>query len=306
MAAGVVATSGFESVNDQPTLEPESVLAERLPGFDRALQVVVERGSDTFQLTWPANRPRPTETLLTARQVRFNADGAMVGGLSATIPDLWAGSPGSFTVVNPDTLSYVWHDTDPDLLASIRDLGGEPQLWIGERMEDGTWVFSTFTQVARGVTAYAYGDWGVATHTESPTTGLFFVQVFAPDGIEVARVEGRALGSLPGPDGGVLVRRGDGSLSVFPAQAEWPAMDGDILLPSPSGDLVAAHVDGSRTVISRAGETVATAAGRPLRWVGSTGVLVATADGLGFLDAGGGQFSRVELNGTVVDAIAGG
>jgi hypothetical protein len=307
VAVVVVASAGFESVNDQARLDTQDVLSQQLTGIGGTLQMLVERGTDTFHMAWQPDRPRAAETLLQIGAGRLNADGTSIGGLGRTVPDLWVGTSETITVVNPDTLSFVWHDTDPGRLAAVRNLGGDFRLWLGEQIDDGTWVFSTLAGVGGELSVAAYGDWGVAVHTKAPTGGVFFVQVFDLDGTEVVRRTGRVLGSLPGPDGGVVIDDESGSAMLLPGGEEIPLPVGARSLTwNSTGDLVAADVDGTTQVVDSAGAIVATAPGRPVRWVGQSRLLVAATNSLGYVDVAGDSVTSVEVNGTIVDAIVGG
>jgi len=311
IAVTVVASSGFESVNEQPALDSDPILSEQLAGVDAAVQMIVERGADTYHLAWEPDRPLATETRLDIREGRLNADGSLIGGLGRTIADLWVGTVDTITPVNADTLSFAWHQSDPNKLASIRLLGGQHQLWLGERRDDGTHVFSSFAPIAEGLTIAAYGDWGVAVHNEVPSAGVFFIQVFGSDATVTQRRSGRVIGSWPGVDGGVIVDEGDGQTVLVSAQTTTPIdlanspITGSMTWDS-SRQMAAGSAGDGRTVVTLEGAVVAEAIGRPLRWVSPSVILLAAQDSLGYLDVTDGSVGAASVNGTIVDAALGG
>jgi len=310
-AVGLVGNSAFESVNDQPSLAEDQFLSERVAGLEGSLEMIVERSFDTYYVSWALDRARPSETLLNVIDARLNADGTLIAGRGREVPDLWVGTSGTITPVSTDALSFAWHQNDPNRIAAIRLLGNRYQLWIGERAESGGFQFSTFADVAEGLSVAAYGDWGIALEALFPSRGTDFFMVYDNDGKAVDRRDGRILGSWPGVDGGVVVSDGDDQITLSPSGG--PA---DLAIPgrrplealfwNSTGQLVAALIldEGTaRTEVTAAGEVAAEADGMPVGWVkNSQLVLVASPNTLGFLDPSDGSLETLEINGTIVDA----
>ncbi|HDH03264.1 MAG TPA: hypothetical protein ENH15_03365 [Actinobacteria bacterium] len=309
-AIGLLSTSAFESVNDQPSLVEDEFLSERVAGLGGSLQMIVGRGGDTYYVSWALDRARPDRTLLKVVDARMNSDGSLIAGLEGPVPDLSLGSVETITPVITGTLSFAWHETDPDRIALVRKLGNTYQLWLGESSSLGGFVFSSSATIGSESSVVAFGDWGVALATTGPEDESI-VQVFDLDGNEVQVHSGRFLGSQPGQDGGVTVIGEEGITQT--TNGITTALDlpdrGQIraLVWSPNGQLVANLVGiGAplRTEVVSDGEVIATADGFPIGWDDSGQVVfVATPPrGLGFLTVSDGSFELLELEGFVVDA----
>jgi len=313
-AIGLLSTSAFESVNDQPSLEEDEFLSELVSGLSDPVQMIVERGGATYYLSWDLDRARPSETKLEVRETRMNADRTLIAGLGGNVPNLLMGSVDTITTVMTETLSFRWHETDPNRIALVRQLGTTAQLWVGESSSVGGFVFSSVATIGPDFSVEAFGDWGVALTTTGPEANPV-VRVFDLEGNVVEVQPGRFLGSKPGPNGGIAFINDDGRTRLTSNGTTTDlelASGGTIkaLLWSPSGQLVTALVVGDggslRTEVFSDGEVIATADGAPIGWDDSGQVVLvgtqAPPGGLGFLTVSDGSYELLKLEGFVIDA----
>ena len=216
VAIGVLGAVGLISVGGTntsgvpvTTLAPfdEQRLSDQIPGFDGTLHVTLSLNGIPTYARWAADAVNPELVELDTRGMTFNVDLSQVATISfigGDVGDLRVGQPGSTRAVTPDVTSFVWHDTDPELVAMTRTFD-DTSLWLGQIDPVFGYQLSSFMSLDPGSEVVEYGAWGFALHTAPNSDGNLVTVILDHRGAELFRIDGVVVGSLPGPGGGVMI-----------------------------------------------------------------------------------------------------
>jgi hypothetical protein len=182
-------------------------LTEQIPEFAGTLHVLIRINRINTYLKWPAPERAAEFELLEHARMKMNLDQSLLAAIafvSGDGGDIRIGSPGADRAISPETTAFAWHDSQPSLIAFTRTLDNT-SLWRGDINGDESYLLSSVGSIEPGAQVTAYGDWGYALLLPPDSDGNRTTQVLDPDGELIASFDGEVVGSLPGPDGGVIV-----------------------------------------------------------------------------------------------------
>ena len=188
------------------SINPET-LSDQAPGFTGTLYATVLLNRNETFVRWSSDAASPELIELDTLRMRLNADQSQVAAIDFVSPVagfLRVGPPGTEQAITTDVTAFAWHDSDPGQIAATRTLG-DTSLWLGMVDPTERRLVSSAGDVPRGSVIVAFGEWGYALHSTPDNDGNLTTIVLDADGIELHRFRGQVAGSLPGPDGGVIV-----------------------------------------------------------------------------------------------------
>ena len=181
---------------DDPAAAPDR-LRTLVPGFQGSVRAVLLTADGSSKAwTWASGEGRPRLVDLPARSRGSWAPGqAVVAAIGASSfgSSLYFGPPTNIREVFNDVEGFVWHTTQPATLAfvTVPQPDGMRELWRSLPDETtpavGTFNASRVMRFDFDARLVAYGDWGFAMESNSPSAGRpVQLSTFDPEGTPVA------------------------------------------------------------------------------------------------------------------------
>lgn len=314
--------SDFETSDEQivtTTTEAPISLRDRIPGLTGTVHAIVEAPTGSRYVQWPAARLAPISTDLKVPAGRLNVDASHIAAMEPVgdgdRSNLWIGPPTDLSLAIPDVTGFAWHDSNPSRIAATRHLAGLHQLWRGDLTDQG-YVFRSVATLPDSGVVDAFGDWGIAVRVADDRGDGPETLVLDQSGSLIRQYTGTTVGQRAGPEGGIVISRGDGGDAVV------GYLDGEASLELPDGGNLLRldwQLDGERIAISvqdggvrllriiASDEILAESriAADDLRWSpdGRFIVITTTTGNLTIFDTAVSTMTQVPVPGSVFDAI---